>query len=339
MKVTEARLKAALDRPPADLRLFLLHGRDESAASAYAARLGKGMGADVERVDLDPATLRSDPARLADEAAAISLFGGARWIRVVGAGEEILSAVEALLQADRGGNPAVVIAPGVKASGKLVKAAIDSDRAMAFACYAPGERDAATIVVELAREWGMRLSAGAAQRIARAADADRAVMAREVEKLALYLDADVDRPVEADEAAVAAIGAEVSEGEIGAIVAAVVGGERQQVSEALRRLHGPDGSPIPILRALERRLLQLADLRASVDAGEGAEQVVERARVFWKERPATVAALRRWDAVSLSRTLTRVADTQRAVMAAGPAGGALAGQVLLQLASRPGRRA
>ena len=41
MKVTEARLKAALDRPPADIRLYFFHGPDESAAFAYAARLAK----------------------------------------------------------------------------------------------------------------------------------------------------------------------------------------------------------------------------------------------------------------------------------------------------------
>ncbi|KAK0329027.1 hypothetical protein LTR94_038412, partial [Friedmanniomyces endolithicus] len=73
MKVTEPRLTAALDRPPADIRLYLLPGPDESTAMAFAARLGKALGAGAERVDLDGATLRGDPARLSDEAAAISL--------------------------------------------------------------------------------------------------------------------------------------------------------------------------------------------------------------------------------------------------------------------------
>ena len=169
MKVTEARLKAALDRPPADIRLYLLHGADESTAMALAARLAKAMGTGAERIDLDAAALRGDTARLADEAAALSLFGEPRSIRVTGAGEDMLAAVEALLAADRAGNPAVMIAPGVKASGKLVKAATESDRAMAFACYAPSDRDAVTIATELARETGLRISPGVAQRIARAA--------------------------------------------------------------------------------------------------------------------------------------------------------------------------
>lgn len=332
MKVTEARLKAALDRPPADVRLYLLHGPDEATAMALAARLAAAMGADAERVDLDAGTLRGDPSRLADEAAALSLFGGARSIRVTGAGEEALAAVEALLAADRAGNPAVVVAPGVKATGKLVKAAIDSDRAMAFACYAPSDRDAATIAIDLGRDVGLRVSPPVAQRIARAAEGNRAVMARELEKLALYLDAAPDRPADAGEETLAAVGATLTEGETGEIVAAVVGSDAAALVLALRRQQGPDASPISILRALERRLLQLADMRAQIDGGEGVDQVVDRARVFWKEKAATAAALRRWDARALRLGLARVAAAQREAIAAGGTGETLARQTLVALA-------
>ena len=128
MKATEARVRSALDRPPADIRLYLFHGPAESTGYVLAGRLAKALGAEAERIDLDGATLKSDPARLADEAAAISLFGGARFIRVSGAGEESLAAVEALLAAERAGNPVVMIAPSAKTTGKLVKLALESDR-------------------------------------------------------------------------------------------------------------------------------------------------------------------------------------------------------------------
>ena len=75
MKANEAQAKAALDRPSPDIRLYLLHGPDEAGAAALAQRLAKALGPAAERVDLDAATLKSDPARLADEAASASLFG------------------------------------------------------------------------------------------------------------------------------------------------------------------------------------------------------------------------------------------------------------------------
>ncbi|PCG13708.1 MULTISPECIES: DNA polymerase III subunit delta [Sphingomonas] len=336
MKVTEPRLTAALDRPPADIRLYLLHGPDESTAMAFAARLGKTLGAGAERVDLDGATLRGDPARLSDEAAAISLFGDARWIRVTGAGEESVEAVEALLAAEQAGNPAVMIASGVKATGKLVKAAIESDRAMAFACYPPNARDAGGVVNDLARTLGLRIAPAAVQRIVRAADGDRAVMAREVEKLALYLDAAPDRPADADEAALDAIGADIAEGEIGEIVLAATAGEVAVLVEALRRMNGADASPIPILRALGRRLVSLAEMRAAVENGEGIDQVMKRHRVFWKEEAATAAAVRKWKLTDLVAAQAAARRTEREAIALGPAGRVAADAFLLRLARRVG---
>lgn len=332
MKVTEPRLKAALDRPPADIRLYLLHGPDESTAMALSARLAKALGEEAERVDLEPATLRGDPARLSDEAASISLFGGARFIRVTGAGDESAEAVEALLSAEQAGNPAVMIAPTVKATSKLVKAAIDSDRAMAFACYPPNARDAAGVVNDLARAEGLRLSPAATQRVVRASDGDRAVMAREVEKLALYLDAAPDRPADADEAALDAIGADIAEGEIGEIVLAVTAGDVLAVVDALRRMNGADASPIPILRALGRRLVMLVEMRSAVEAGEGVDQVMKRHRVFWKEEAATAAAVRRWKAADLIAAQAQARVTERAVIAAGATGRVIADAFLVRLA-------
>lgn len=332
MKATEARLNAALDRPPADIRLYLLHGPDESTAQAFVGRLARALGAEAERVDLEGVALRSDPARLADEAAAMSLFGGARFIRVTGAGEESLDAVAALLTAAHAGNPAIMLAPTVKATGKLVKTAIESDRALAFACYPPNARDAGGIVADLARAAGLRLSPGAAQRLIRGSDGDRAVMMREVEKLALYLDADPDRPVDADDAALEAIGAEIAEGEIGEIVLAASAGDVPALIDGLRRMNGPDSSPIPVLRALGRRLVMLSEMRAAVDGGEGVDQVMKRHRVFWREEAATAAALRRWSMPALVAAQAAARRTERDVIAAGPAGRTVADMFLLRLA-------
>src|SRR3546814_1879050 len=79
--------------------MFLLHGPNVAGSQALTKRLERAMGPDAERIDLDGAALKIDPARLADEAASISLFGGARWIRVTLAGDEALPAIEGLLQA------------------------------------------------------------------------------------------------------------------------------------------------------------------------------------------------------------------------------------------------
>ena len=333
MKANEARLKAALDRPPADIRLYLLFGPDEAGALALADRLPRALGPDAERVDLEGAALRGDPARLADEAASLSLFGTARHVRVTGAGEESLAAVTALLEADRAGNPVVMIAPGLKATSKVAKLALDSPHALVLACYVPGADQLETIAVELAREQGLRLGAGVARRLAQAGGGDRAVMTREIEKLALYLDAAPDHPGEAGVEALDAVGADLGEAETSDVINTLVAANPEALGEALRRLEEAGVSPVPWLRALARRLTGLAEMKGEIVNGDDVGSVMKRHRVFFKEEAVTAAALRRWSPQALARAVTLVREAERAVMAGGGgAGDVLAAQAMLDLA-------
>lgn len=332
MKANANQIRTALDRPGPDTRFYLLHGPDEAGARALAAQLARALGSEAERIDLDPATLRSDPARLADEAASMSLFGGIRFVRVEGMGEESLEAVQALLDAPQAGNPVVAIAPTVKASGKLVKLAIAAPAALSFACYVPEGADAERLAEQLARELGMRLAAGSAARLVAASGGDRAVLARELDKLALYLDAAPDRPRELDGAALDAVAADLGEGELGNAIEAVIDGQVAELSAELARLSAGGVSPIPLLRQLVRRLMTLAELRAEVDAGAGAAAVVERHNVFFKERAATQRALRRWPSPRLAEAITRARAGERAIMSAGNAGNVLAEHALTGIA-------
>lgn len=334
MKATEARLKAALDRPPADIRLYLLFGPDEAGAMALADRLPRALGPDAERIDLDGATLRGDPARLADEAAALSLFGTARHVRVTGAGEESLAAVSALLEAERADNPVVVIAPSLKATSKLAKLALDAPNALALACYVPGVEQMEGVVGEIAREHGLRLAPGVARRLAGAGGGDRAVIAREIEKLALYLDADPTRTVTAEEAALDAIGADLGEVEASDVIDALVAGKPAALGEALRRMEEANVSPVPWLRALARRLASLAEMRGEVAGGADIGGVMKRHRVFFKEEAATGAALRRWSPTALAGALAIVRAVERSVMSGASAGNVLPAQAMIELASR-----
>lgn len=300
---------------------------------AWAERLARAIGSDSERIDLDGATLKSDPARLADEAASLSLFGGRRFIRVSGAGEESVAAVEALLSAERAGNPVLVIAPGVRSTGALVKAALAAQNALAFACYPPGGDQATALANDVARSLGLRLSREAAARLARAADGDRAVLNQEIEKLALYLDAAPDRPADAGENAIDAVGASIAEAEADTIVAAVIGGDARALGMALRE-RGAEVSLVPLLRALARRIMLLAEMRVAVDAGEGAAQVMKRHRVFWRDEASTGAALRRWSPAALASALASVRAVERATMSPGNAGPILGDAALLSMARR-----
>lgn len=309
MKLRPDQVGGKLDRPAADIRLYLFHGPDTAGAMALAARLGKGVGEEAERVDLDGATLKGRPGILADEAASMSLFGDRRHIRVTGMGEESVEAVTLLLGAERAGNPVAAIAPTVKATSKLVKLVTAATNAIAIACYVPSAAEAAKLAVSLAREQGMTLLGDVADRLAIVTAGDRAVLAQEIEKLALYLDAAPDRPRDVDGAVMDAIGASIADAEANGIVAAMIDGDAPAAAQA-----EPPGGAIPLLRAAARRLLALAEMRGEVDAGTPIDQVLQQHRVFFREQAATAAALRRWDAPRLARAVERIRNAERAAL-------------------------
>ncbi len=338
MKANARDIKSALERPSPDIRLYLLHGPDGSATAELANVLARAMGRDAERVDLDGATLRSDPARLSDEAASMSLFGGARHIRVSPAGEECLEAFTALLEADHAGNPVVALAPTVKSTAKIVKLAIDSRRAMAFAAYEPSAADLERLAAAMVRDHGLRPGGTTAVRLAASCGGDRAVLAREIEKLALFLDAAPDRPHDLDDAALDAIGADLGEAEMGHVVDAVVTGHTAVLGAELARLTEAGTSPIPWLRLLARRLMTLAEMKAEIDAGATQDTVFKRHRIFFREEANTAQAIRRWNPAMLSTALTRVRNAERAVMSSGNAGSVLAEHALIELTRGVERR-
>lgn len=318
-------------------RLFLIHGTDEAGAMEYAARLGRAMGAQAERVDLDGAALKASPGRLADEAAAISLFGNKRYIRVTAMGEESLEAIELLLGAAAAGNPVVAIAPTAKATGKLIKCAIASPATMVLGCYPPDAESFKRLAGSIAREHGIRLIGDAASTMVDAANGDRAVLTREIEKLALYLDAAPDRPRDAGTDVLAEIGANIAEAEIAAAVAAAIAGQPASLGAELARLDAA-GMTIPVLRGLARRLIALAEMRGDVDRGESPDMVVERHRVFFKEKASTINALRRWNAGQIAAGIARVRRAERALLAGGNPAGVAALHDMLSVARAVARR-
>lgn len=323
-----------LPRSRPDVRLYLFHGSDEAGATDLARRLIAALPAG-ERVDLDGATLKREPGRLADEAASMSLFGDARLVRAAPIGEESVEAVTLLLDADRSGNPVVAVAPSVKASGKLVALANAHPAALSIACYPLGAADLDKTVQAVLAGAGLRPAPGLARRIAEASGGDRAVIAREVEKLALFLDADVDRPRDVDVEALDAIGADNGEVALAQAADALVEGRAGDLGLALGHLDAGGASAIPWLRGLQRRLVTLAELQTAIGRGEQLEAVMKRNRIFAREEQARASRdLRRWTPARIAAALDRIRASERDAVSTGNAGAVVAEHVILDVARR-----
>ena len=322
MKANKGEIERALKAPGADTRFFLLHGPDDAGSRALAKMLAAAMGAEAEEISIAGSDLKSDPARLADEAASISLFGGARYIWVEPAGDEVTPAVEALIEASSAGNPVVIVAGTLKPTSKLLKLALASPHAMAFASYVPDGRDADKLVLEMAREYGLDMRPDIARRIADAGGVNRAIIAQELKKFAIFVDAAPDRPQKIDHDVLDALGAASEEGDLSRLVDSVSGGDTAALQAELLRLSSEGIDGIPLIRAMLRRMTLLAKLRAEVDKGNSVDAVMasQGKALFWKEKPAVAQQLSRWRADMLAKGMSRLLEAERQVKAPGGLG-------------------
>ncbi len=320
MKASENQLVNSLDAANPAIRLYLLHGPDEAGAADYAARLGRALGADAERVAIEGASLRGDPGRLVDEARSLALFGGRRWILVSGAGDEALEAAQLLIAEPKVEHPVVILGPGLRTTSKLTQFAVAEPAAMSFACYIPDGANAERMVVGIAREQGLRPSPGAIRRLMAASGGDRAVIAREIEKFALYLDAAADRPRELDEDAIDALGADLGDTQMSDVVDAALEGRVHDIARELARFTDSGGAAIPLLRQIVRKLMTLAAMRAEVDAGKQASAVVKARRVHFREEPSTIRQVQKWKSTDIAAAIDRLRRAERGLMSSGGAG-------------------
>ena len=337
MKAAKASLGQALDRPDPAVRFYLFHGADEAGSRALAERLLRALGA--EKSALVGQAIKNDPASLADEAGAISLFGGKRAIWIEPAGDEIVEGVEALLDAAACESPAIAVAGSLRKTSALLKLAEAHPLALSHISYVPEGRDLERLVVELGRSKGLRISPDVAQRVAAASAGNQAVAAQELDKFALYLGADPANIRELDPDTVDLLGADSAEADLMRLGDLALAGRMDDLLDELARLPHGGAEAIPILRALQRRLLMLAPLRARIERGESIGGVMTSMgkALFWKDKPLIERLLSIWPAERLAEAAARASALERQVMLRPLADEAALGETLVAIARAAGR--
>lgn len=314
MKANKGAIGRAVDRPDPDVRFYLFHGPDEGQSRALAARLLEGLGA--TKAPVAASALKSGAASLADEAGAMSLFGGARLIWVEPAGDDMAEAVAGLLAGPRPESPTVAIAGTLRKTSALLKLVEGSPHALGFAAYLPDAGDAQRMVVEVGRRFGLKIAPAVASRIADHCANDQAIVAQELDKIATYVDASPHAPRELDHDAVDAVGAESGEGDLMRLADLALLGELRDLGDALERLPPAGGEAVPVVRSLHRRLLMLAPVRARVERGERLDAVMTSVgkALFWKDKDAVGRMVRKWSAADLAKLAERANALERMLL-------------------------
>ena len=338
MKANKASIGRAVDQPAEAIRLYLFHGPDEAQSRALAARLLDALGA--TKTLLPCSAVKSDPASLVDEASALSLFGGKRIIWIEPATKDIEEGVVALLEAAAVESPVVAIAGALTKTSGLLKLAEASALALAYASYEPEGQDAERMVIDVGRRFGLKVSPPVAARLADTCGNDQAIVAQELQKLALYVDASPHSPKDLDHSAIDQVGADTAEGDFQGLADLALAGDTDELSAELARLPSGGNEGIPVVRALQRRLLMLAPARARMERGETVDGVMTALgrSLFWKDKAKVQRMLTAWNADRLARVAERAGELEHAlIFSRAPQLEAL-GEELLAIAREARRR-
>jgi DNA polymerase-3 subunit delta len=243
----------------------------------------------------------------------MNLFGGVRVVWIEPATKDIEEGVAALLEGPATESPVVAIAGALPKTSGLLKLAEASPLALAFASYAPEGQEAERMVIDLGRRFGLEIARPVAARVAAAANNDQAIVAQELQKLALYIDASPHAPKELDHDAIDAVGADNNEGDFLRLADLALSGNVAELAEELARLPTAGSEAIPIIRSLQRRLLMLAPARARVERGERPDAVMTSLgrALFWKDKPIVERLLKKWRADDLATVAERSGKLER----------------------------
>lgn len=346
MKATQKDFAAVAPRAVRACKTFFFCGPDEAGAAAAAQRIAAMLDDPGERIELSGADLRRDPVLLADEARSTSLFAGARHLFVRANGDDAHDAVANHLSAiDAGeGDPCAVLVIASSATDKARTAKLLEGRADGLVAmfYPPDLGQLRDSIRTMGEELGLRVSGQIAERVARAVGMDVRLARSEIEKLALYLDADPTAPVTADAQALDAIGARTEDDGFMPLVNAVLGGRADRLSGELARMRELSLNPVGLLLAFERRAAQLAQINARMGPRDRAKDAVagevKARRVFWKDEHDLVEQLDRWRGRKLERLVSRLVELHRALLANSAASETLLAQALTAITAAAVRR-
>lgn len=308
-------LKAAafdgfLRRPPPEMCAVLVYGADAGMVRELAERaVVKIAGAADDPfnvVRLDDAALASDPGRLADEFASLSMLGGRRVVWVTDAGDAFFRSIEPILNGGGSGNLIVAESGNLAKSSRLRTVFEKSERAFAVAVYENDSSGIAELAESILSPLGLALAPDAGVRLLELLGTDRSAARQEIGKLAIYCLGASE--VGLDD--VETVCGESVGGDADALIDAAFGGEVEAVDRGFTLLTAAGTDTGRILTLAGLHAVKLQSLKLVIDKGMRVEDALRSSKppVFFKRHEAVRLQLRIWDLAALLSAASTLAD-------------------------------
>ena len=343
MKITGSRVNSFLNNPPGDMIGVLLYGPDRGLAKERAEALIKKFSVDPDdafsSTVLTSDDLSKDPARLADEMSALSMFGDQRLVRLRLDHERSGAAISKIIKdldthPDKAAARLVIEAGDMTPRSAIRKAFEAGGRFAAIGCYKDNAADLANMIRRELTENAIEIERDALDMWVPLLEGDRALSRNEIEKMVLYkgFGQTPGAKVTVDDVKILAAGAQAAS--IDDIIMNAMSGQIIKCDDAFKRAIAGKVNIAVILMSLQRHITRLLEASAHVQSGERPEGAIKSLRppVFRMQERAFLNHLRIWPMKALHNALSETLNAEQQLKSAGAPGEAIVGRILLTLA-------
>ena len=313
MKLNFRQIEPFVKSPDPAVRVILVYGPDQGLMRERAQTMAKTVVSDLNDpfnvVVLSSDSIGDDPARLSDEANAMSMMGGKRLIRIEDAADKITATLKSYLE-----NPndeAVIICEAGELSPRssLRKLCEASKKAAAVPCYVEDERDIARLIRETIQGAGKSIDNDAVQWLAANITGDRGKARAELEKVLLYKGQEQSTISLHD---VQNICGQAGAQSMDDLVYAIGSNRPNEAMRAYQILMDEGIAHIAIIRATQNHFRKLHRTKSLVEEGENLDKAMKTLvpPIFFKQEPAFKAQLQTWSLVALSKILEKLNEME-----------------------------
>ncbi len=339
MKIPPRDLESFIKKPSKTARVILVYGPDPGLMRERIDILGKSVVADLSDpfnvAVLSAAILADDPARLNDEAGAISMMGGDRLIRIEDAGDKLTALIKSYLENPSPSTLVLLEAGELGPRSSLRKLCEAAKDAAAIPCYIEDERDLSRFIRDFMQQQNMRIDGDAVTWLAANISGNRQKARSELEKLCIYKGEETS-PISLEDAS-AACGESGARG-VDDLVYSVGGRQSAKALEVYNQLIAEGVPFIVILRTLQGHFRKLHLARARIENGMSTEEAMNKInpKIFYKFEPLFRSQINSWSMQSLDKVQNRLMDIEASCKKTGAPAETLCAQTVLGISSMRG---
>jgi DNA polymerase-3 subunit delta len=301
-----------VSRPPPGITAILLYGPDQGLVRERAETAAKSVVPDLTdpfRVtEFSDGALESDPARLFDEAAAISMLGGRRLLRVRGAGNGLAKLFDDFLDEHAGDALVVVEAGDLAKNSSLRKSFEDADSGAAIACYPDSADTIANVVRNALKADGIAITTEALDEAVSRLGSDRGITRREIEKLALYARGQKQVAIED----VIAVMGDESEARLEVVCDAAGEGNHAALDKELEKLWISGTSTAQLIRVALSHFQRVLLVKVASGRGESVDSAMRKGwpQIHFSRQSSFKAQVSRWSEERLMDACNLLLETE-----------------------------